>query len=150
MRELDEKISDTEQEVQKMQKEVQESQADFQTFQAKLTSINDNLSIYDMDKKQNEQSRTELADRNKVLTKELEEINIKLQTVQKEVDDLTEEEAKLKETQGKLQDAFYEIKVTLAEQEERFKNQKANTKALETQLERAIEEKNRWTKSWRQ
>ena len=141
LRELDEKISDTEQEVQKMQKEVQESQADFQTFQAKLTSINDNLSIYDMDKKQNEQSRTELADRNKVLTKELEEINIKLQTVQKEVDDLTEEEAKLKETQGKLQDAFYEIKVTLAEQEERFKNQKANTKALETQLERAIEDK---------
>lgn len=32
LRELDEKISDTEQEVQKMQKEVQESQADFQTF----------------------------------------------------------------------------------------------------------------------
>lgn len=69
LRELDEKISDTEQEVQKMQKEVQESQADFQTFRAKLTSINDNLSIYDMDKKQNEQSRTELADRNKVTTK---------------------------------------------------------------------------------
>lgn len=63
--------------------------------------------------------------------------------MQKEVDDLTEEEAKLKETQGKLQDAFYEIKVTLAEQEERFKNQKANTKALETQLERAIEDKSR-------
>ncbi len=55
-----------------MQKDVQDSQADFQTLQAKLTSINDNLSIYDMDKKQNEKSHTELEDRNEVLTKELE------------------------------------------------------------------------------
>lgn len=141
LRELDEKINLTEQAVQKMQKDVQDSQADFQTLQAKLTSINDNLSIYDMDKKQNEKSHTELEDRNEVLTKELEKISKQLQIVQKEVDDLTEEESKLKETRAKLQDSFYEIKVALAEQEERFKYQQANTKALQTQLERAVLEK---------
>lgn len=141
LKELDNKISLTEQEQQKMQKDVQETQSDFQTIQAKLTSINENLSIYDMDKKQNEESRTELLNRNEVLTKELEEISKQLQIVQKEVDDLTEEETKLKETQAKLQDSFYEVKVMLAEQEERFKNQQANTKALQTQLERAIHER---------
>ncbi|GIO21938.1 chromosome segregation protein SMC [Oceanobacillus sp. J11TS1] len=141
LRKLEEKISLTEQEVQKIQNDVQESQSNFQAFQAKLTSINDNLSIYDMDKKQNEKSHTELADRNEVLTKELEGISKQLQSVQKEVDELTEEESKLKESRAKLQDTFYEVKVTLAEQEERFKNQQANTKALQTQLERAMHEK---------
>ncbi|WP_080874785.1 chromosome segregation protein SMC [Oceanobacillus timonensis] len=140
--ELDKKISLTEQETQSIQSDVQESQADFQSLQAKLTSVNDNLAIYDMDKKQNEQSHTELTDRSEVLAKELEDIRLKLQTTQKEIDSLTEEEAKLKETREKLQDTFYEVKVALAEQEERYKNQKANTKALETQLERALQEKN--------
>ncbi|MFD1067607.1 chromosome segregation protein SMC [Oceanobacillus locisalsi] len=141
LRELDEKISSTEQETQRIQTDVQESQAEFQSFQAKLTSVNDNLAIYDMDKKQNEQSHTELTDRSEVLEKELENIHLKLQTTQKEIDDLTEEEAKLKESREKLQDTLNEVKVALAEREERYKNQQANTKALETQLERALQEK---------
>lgn len=137
LQDTDVKITKIEEAVTKLQQEFQETQTEYQTLDAKLASINDSLSLYDLDKKQYEKDHGDLADRDNELTQKLEEISGQLQTIQLSIDELTEEEAKLKETRANLQDAFYEIKVTLAEQEERFKNQQVNAELLDQQLLRA-------------
>ncbi|WP_017796642.1 chromosome segregation protein SMC [Oceanobacillus kimchii] len=141
VQQLDNKLSEGDKDKSSLQERLQSQRNTMNELDIKLTSVNDNLSIYDMDKQQYAQDVDQLSSRKNKLTNELESIKQQLIKIQSEIDKLTEEESLWKENQEKLQDEYHHLQVLLAEQEERLKHQQLKTKELQDQYAEAIERK---------
>ncbi|MFD1336080.1 chromosome segregation protein SMC [Oceanobacillus iheyensis] len=141
IQELEFKLSEGDKDKSKLQERLQSQTNILNELEIKLTSVNDNLSIYDMDKQQYAQDVDRLSTRKNQLTNELDTIKQQLEKIQSEIDKLTEEESLWKENREKLQDEYHHLQVQLAEQEERLKHQQLKTKELQNQYAEAIERK---------
>lgn len=141
VQQLDNELSEGDKVKSSLQERLQSQRNTMNELDIKLTSINDNLSIYDMDKQQYAQDVDRLSTRKNQLTNELESIKQQLEKIQTEIDKLTEEESLWKENREKLQDEYHHLQVLLAEQEERLKHQQLKTKELQDQYAEAIERK---------
>ncbi|MBP1968131.1 chromosome segregation protein [Virgibacillus natechei] len=111
-----------------------EKRSAYKEVEMKIASFNDNLALYDQETKQFGQDIQELESRDELLNQALDEIKNKLVTVQEEINILTNQEAAFKETKEQLQSDLHDNRVTLAEQEEREKNQREKTNAVQKQL----------------
>ncbi|WP_449353959.1 chromosome segregation protein SMC [Virgibacillus natechei] len=103
-------------------------------LEMKKASLNDNLGLYDQENQQYDQDIEALNSKDKQLDQELSNIHQKLLLIKEEIDTLTNQEATFKEKQEQLQSDLHRNQVTLAEQEERVKNQSEKTNTLQRQL----------------
>ncbi|WP_087972937.1 chromosome segregation protein SMC [Oceanobacillus rekensis] len=131
---LESELSSAENQITIMQTELQEIHTELKQVEMELSSINDNLSIYDMDKQQYIQDSTELLTRESNLKKELLETKQQLESIQKKIDLLTKQDTKFKENKEAMQSELHQFQITLAEQDERVKNQREKTNSVQQQL----------------
>lgn len=117
------------------QRKLQELQTANHELEMKLKSLNDSLSIYDQEEKQYKEDTQYFSQRKLELKEDLEELKMKLEETQAEIDKLTLEESRFKENQEQLQEKLHENKLTLAKQQERYRNQADQVDRLEQQLQ---------------
>ncbi|MDY0405907.1 hypothetical protein P5G51_011365 [Virgibacillus sp. 179-BFC.A HS] len=70
---------------------------------------------------------------------DLSALEKQLAATQKEIDELSAKQKELQDNQEKTKTAYYQTQITLAEQDERIKNQQSRTKQLQQELESAKE-----------
>ena len=116
------------------EKKLQKMQSDYQQVVMELRTVNENLRIFDEDQHQFIEDSEQLYDREKQLITDLEQIKRQLQTIEKEIDELSEQEKLFKENQAHLQQKVHNYEISLAEQDERIKNQREKTERLNRQL----------------
>ncbi|WP_249869814.1 chromosome segregation protein SMC [Oceanobacillus saliphilus] len=146
VKELENNLLTEESEITMLQNELQELRSENKQVEMKLSSINDNLSIYDMDKKQFMQDSEELTNRETILTDELANLKQQLEAIQKDIDSLSNQDAKYKENKEIMQSDLHKLQITLAEQEERVKNQREKTKSQDQELSSLQEQYNKYDK----
>ncbi|WP_337018716.1 chromosome segregation protein SMC [Oceanobacillus massiliensis] len=134
VKDLETKQLSEENEIAVVQNELQALHSDFKQVEIRLSSINDNLSIYDLDKQQFIQDSQDLSARDERLSNELAALKEQLASIQKEIDILTNQEEKFKENKEMLQRDLHKYQITFAEQEERVKSQREKTTTAESQL----------------
>jgi chromosome segregation protein len=117
-----------------IQQELQKLDSEFKEGKVKLSALNDHLSIYDQDKRQFDEDRERLTQKNEQLINDLNKLAEQLTFVQEKIDELTKQERILTENKEKRQAEFHQLQILLAEQEERVKNSRANTRKLEEEL----------------
>lgn len=125
---------------------LQELHSEWKQVEMRLSSINDNLSIYDQDKQQFVQDSEELTRRAEVLTDELMELKVQLDSIQQEIDLLTNEESAFKENKKMMQDDLHQLQIQLAEQEERVKYQREKTTSTQDQLDKLKSQHHKYAK----
>ncbi|GAB4072454.1 chromosome segregation protein SMC [Barrientosiimonas marina] len=143
---LEEAITAKESQLNQEQENLQARHAAFKEAEMKLASLNDNLERYDQDNQQFEQDTNDLKARDEQLAQELAAISGKLEETQQKIDKLSEEESAYQENLEQLKDDYQKAQVTLAEQEERLKNQRNKTNDVQSQLNDAREQYERYKK----
>ncbi|MFZ3576576.1 chromosome segregation protein SMC [Virgibacillus sp. DJP39] len=121
--------------VQSSQQSLQNKQAAYSEVEMKLTSVNNNLAFYDQDKKQFEVEESELIARSKHLSEELKNTENEIESIQGTIDELSEQENKLRQNKEQISNDFHQNQILLAELEERVKNQRSKTKSLGEDIE---------------
>ncbi|MBY7143663.1 chromosome segregation protein SMC [Virgibacillus sp. NKC19-3] len=132
--EKEKRLETEEQAIISVQSRLEEFRTEYKELEMKQASLNDNLELYDQENQQYDQDIEEMNSRNKQLDQDLKEVNQKLLKIKEEIDRLTNQEATWKENQEQLQNDLHRRQVTLAEQEERVKNQSEKTNTLQKQL----------------
>ncbi|WP_188454420.1 chromosome segregation protein SMC [Virgibacillus oceani] len=127
------------------QQSLQKLQSELNEIELKQGQLNENLTIYDQEKKQYDSDTNELQSRDAKLAEELNDIDCQLTAIQKQIDELSKQDTQFKENQEQLQHDFHQYQVTLAEQEERVKNQREKTNGLQSQLDEQNEHYNQVT-----
>ncbi|SHF50849.1 chromosome segregation protein SMC [Ornithinibacillus halophilus] len=129
-----------------IQEKVQQAKEEYNEVSLKLSSLSDNLTLYDQDKQQFETDQEKLKARDRELESKLHSIENELQSLQSEIDKLTEQQSEFQANQEQLQQDFHQYQVQLAEQDERWKNQREKSKAIERQVTDLQEELDGYTK----
>lgn len=132
--EKEKSLKTEEQSIISAQRRLEELRSKSKELEMKKASLNDNLGLYDQENQQYDQDIEEIKSRDKQLDQNLSDINQKLLLTKEEIDTLTNQEATFKENQEQLQNDLHRNQVTLAEQEERVKNQSEKTNTLQKQL----------------
>ncbi|MRT18612.1 hypothetical protein F3C99_16970, partial [Vitellibacter sp. q18] len=78
--------------MQAEQKQLQQMQTNFRELEMKLHALNDQLHIYDQDKRQHIEDRDDLANRKQLLEKELIQFNRQAKEIEQEIQDLNKQQ----------------------------------------------------------
>jgi chromosome segregation protein len=131
---LENQFASKEESLVREQQALQKLQSYCKELELKLDSLNSNLSIYDQDHKQYIHESERLEKREKELSKKLTKIKRGLEETQKKMDRLNEEETQLRDSRDVMQQELHQCQISLAELEERVKNQKEKVYSVETRL----------------
>ncbi|MGM8364168.1 chromosome segregation protein SMC [Virgibacillus sp. W0181] len=143
---LEEIIEAEEQTLSNMQQKVQQVQSNYREMELKIASLNDSLSVFDLEHQQFERNFKKMIERENELAAELQSIEQKLTSTQSTINTLIEQEEKFKESHEQLQETYQMKRIELAEQEERVRHQHEKTIALEKQLTALKEQHESYTK----
>ncbi|MGM8211784.1 chromosome segregation protein SMC [Virgibacillus sp. W0430] len=130
----EELIDSEERLLSKMQDELQHAHASYKEMELKLASLNDNLTVYDLEKQQFERNVNKLKNRVNQLNNELNSVEQQLISNQQTIQELMDQQAAFKTNYEKTQQVYQAKRIEYAEQEERLKHQREKTEALKFQL----------------
>ncbi|GAA0445375.1 chromosome segregation protein SMC [Lentibacillus halophilus] len=131
---IEQDIAAKENDISEERQKRQDLNTSFKEAEMKLASLNETIALYEQDKQQFDKDLNDLHSRRDQLTNELQTISKHLETAQRHIDKLSEQEKTFQDNQEQLKEDYQKEQVTLAEQEERLKNQKEKTDNIHTQL----------------
>ncbi len=132
--ETEKQLLEEEQSIQQEQQKLQELRAFHREIEMKKETLNDNLTLYDQDKKQFAEDKEQLVQRQARLTEELADLNSKTQQLEEEIEIVTKQQSEVQENKERLQEELHRNHVLLAEQDEREKSQREKTNSVQNQL----------------
>lgn len=127
------------------QKRLQETYENSQKIDMKLNSIDEKMAIYKNEQNMFEQDKAELHHRHTKLTKDLADIEQRLLLVQEEIDRLTQEKKELNNQRDQMTNDLHELQVSLAEQEERIRNQREKTTTIRHRIKELKDQYDHYT-----
>lgn len=117
-----------------------ESQSTYTQIEMQLNSLNNELKSYDLTVKHEEEEREQLITKNKELSTSLLDIEATLETTEDKINELTAKAEQKKIVEEKQQQQLHKLQITLAERQERLKNEHDKVQGLEIQLEKIMKQ----------
>ncbi|SFL97963.1 condensin subunit Smc [Gracilibacillus orientalis] len=117
-----------------IRKTYQEHQSNYKEWKLSLEHLNDQLSIYDQDKLQQEEDRTLLLQQLEQIEQDLDKLQSKLSKLDNEIEGLTDQHQNFEAKEEQLKQKLQTLHVQQAEIRSKLSNQKEKANKSETEL----------------
>ncbi|WP_058307844.1 chromosome segregation protein SMC [Gracilibacillus massiliensis] len=122
----------------------QSQQSNYKEWKLSLEHLNDQLSIYDQDKMQQEEDRKYLVEQADQIEKSLVTLQEKLQSLDKQIEELTDQHQNFEAQEEQLKQELQALRVQQAETRSQLTNQKEKVEQAQadsTEIQLALEDK---------
>lgn len=113
---------------------LQEEKTNYERIKLQVTSINEQMEMFEMDQRQTLEDERELITREETLIKDLNKIKNHLANIQQKINELTERKQTFEKNREQITTKVHQLEITLAEIDERLKNQQNQTKMTNESL----------------